>query len=126
MNISKTIMIALLLSWIAGSVHAGDRVEFPKLKPGEKVIKQDAASIERQLDKELRTKFDAASAHSNHLLTAQAAKDAGWGFVADHFTEIDSNHDGYASYGEVETFFDGRSPIAAVRAKAAAKVQVVE
>lgn len=126
MNTSKVTLIAFLLTGVAGSVQAGDRVEFPKLKPGEKVIEHDAASIARQLDNELRAKFDAAATNSNHLLTAQAASDASWGFVADHFAEIDRNSDGYASFDEVETFFDARSPIAAVRAKAAAKVQVVE
>ncbi len=36
------------------------------------------------------------------------------------------NHDGYASFVEVQAFFDARSPLPAARARAAAKVQVVE
>ncbi|RCW79759.1 hypothetical protein [Phyllobacterium bourgognense] len=123
MTISRTIIIALLLTATAGSVHAGDRIWDPV--PGAKPQKQDAASIQKLLDQELRAKFDAA-AKSNHLLTAQAASDAGLGFVADHFVQIDSNHDGYASFDDVQTFFDGRSPLPAARARVAAKVQVVE
>ncbi len=123
MTMSRTIIIALLLTAMAGSTQAGDRVWDPE--PGAKTQKQDAASIQKQLDQELRAKFDAA-AKSNHLLTAQAASDAGWGFVTDHFAEIDRDHDGYASLSEAQTFFDGRSPLPAARARAAAKVQVVE
>ncbi|WP_271895565.1 hypothetical protein [Candidatus Phyllobacterium onerii] len=123
MTISRTIIIALLFTVTAGSGHAGDRMWHPK--PGAKTQKQDAASIHKLLDKELRAKFEAA-AKSNHLLTAQAANDAGWGFVADQFAQIDVDHDGYASFDEVQTFFDGRSPLPAARARAAAKVQVVE
>ena len=123
MSISRTIIIALLFSAMAGSAVAGDRVWRPE--PGAKSVKQDAASIQSRLDQELRAKFDAA-AKSNHLLTAPAASDAGWGFVADHFTQIDGNHDGYASFGDVQAFFDGRSPLPAARARAAARVQVVE
>ncbi|CAN7167788.1 hypothetical protein LJR231_000237 [Phyllobacterium sp. LjRoot231] len=126
MTLSRIIIIALLSTSMAGgSALAGDRIWRPEPVPGAKAVKQDAASLQNQLDQELRTKFDAA-AKSNHLLTAQAASDAGWGFVAGHFTEIDSNHDGYASLSEVQDFFDARSPLSAVRARAAAKVQVVE
>ncbi len=59
-------------------------------------------------------------------MTLKHANDAGWGFVADHFAEIDRDHDGYASFDEVQAFFDGRSPLPAARARVAAKVQVVE
>ena len=124
MSISRTIFIALLLTWMAGgSAQAGDRVWHPE--PGAKTVKQDATSIQRQLDQELRTKFDAA-AKSNHLLTAQAASDAGWGFIAEHFAQIDKDQDGYLTFDDVETFLDARSPLPAARARAAKKVQVVE
>lgn len=59
-------------------------------------------------------------------MTVQGAGDAGWGVIADHFTEIDRDHDGYASFDEMPTFFDARSPLPAARARAGAKVQVAE
>ncbi|UXN61494.1 hypothetical protein [Phyllobacterium zundukense] len=123
MTMSHTIIFALLFTAMAGSTHAGDRIWNPE--PRGKTEKQDAASIQKQLDQELRAKFDAA-AKSRHLLTAQAAIDAGWGFVADHFAQIDRDHDGYANFDEVQAFFDARSPSPAARARLAAKVQVVE
>ncbi|MBB3235526.1 hypothetical protein [Phyllobacterium endophyticum] len=123
MAISRTIIIALLFTVTAGYGHAGDRVWDPE--PGAKTQKQDAASIQKLLDKELRAKFDAA-AKSNHLLTAKGAKDAGWGVIVDHYDEIDRDSDGYLTFDEVQTFFDARSPLATARARAAAKVQVVE
>lgn len=124
MNISWTLRITLLFIAMAGSAHAGDRMRRPEPVPGARPA--DAASIETTLDGELRAKFNAATRHSNNLLTAQGAINAGWGFLADRFAEVDSNHDGYLPFSEVETFLDARSPISSVRARAAAKVQVVE
>jgi hypothetical protein len=82
-------------------------------------------NMQRLFDADLRDRFDSATG-ANGILTAQAANDAGWGFAADHFTEIDRDHDGYATFSEVQTFFDARSPLPAARVRAAAKVQVVE
>ncbi|WP_288194928.1 EF-hand domain-containing protein [uncultured Phyllobacterium sp.] len=124
MSISRTIFISFLLTSMAGqSAQAGDRVWHPE--PGIKSVKQDATSIQRQLDQELRAKFDAA-AKSNHLLTAQAASAAGWGFIAEHFAQIDKDQDGYLTFDDVQTFFDARSPMPAARTRAAKAVQVVE
>ncbi|MBN9134549.1 hypothetical protein [Phyllobacterium sp.] len=124
MSISRTIFISLLLTSMVGqSAQAGDRVWRPE--PGTKSVKQDATSIQRQLDQELRAKFDAA-ATSNHLLTAQAASDADWGFIAEHFAQIDKDQDGYLTFDDVQTFLDARSPLPAARARAAKKVQVIE
>ncbi|PRD49701.1 EF-hand domain-containing protein [Phyllobacterium myrsinacearum] len=121
---SRIIFISLLLTSLAGgSAQAGDRVWRPE--PGTKSVKQDAISIQRQLDQELRAKFDAV-ASSNHLLTAQAAGNAGWGFIAEHFAQIDKDRDGYITFDDVQTFLDARSPLPAARARAAKKVQVVE
>lgn len=80
--------------------------------------------VQEIIDAKLRIRFDEATAHSNHLLTAKTARAASWGFVADHFAGIDKNHDGYATLSEISTFLDARSP---VKRKAAEKsIQLVE
>lgn len=126
MTLSRMIILALLSTVMAGApAFAGDRIWRPEPTPGAKAKKQDPASIQSQLDQELRAKFDAA-AKSSHLLTAHGANDAGWGFVADRFIEIDRDRDGYLTFDEVQSFLDARSPLPVARARAAGKVQVVE
>ncbi len=69
--------------------------------------------MQSAVDRKLRHKFDAAARSTNNLLSVQGAKDAGWGFLADHFAEIDSRRDGYLTFDEVQTFLDARSPLPA-------------
>jgi hypothetical protein len=124
MNIYKSSTIVLFLcAGMSGVAGAGDRIDKRPLPPGTVVVKPDAASIQATIDTRLRDKFDAAAGKSNHLLTAQQSIDAGWGFLADHFAEIDRNHDGYLNLTEVETFFNARSAIKSMRKQ---PVQVVE
>lgn len=96
----------------------GDGPRFPLSKQGAQ------PPVHETIDAKLRIRFDEATAHSNHLLTAKTAEAASWGFVADHFAGIDKNHDGYATLSEISTFLDARSP---VQRKAAEKsIQLVE
>jgi hypothetical protein len=82
-------------------------------------------NMQRLFDADLRDRFESATGASG-ILTLKHANDAGWGFIGDHFAEIDRNRDGYLTFDEVQTFFDARSPLPAARARVAAKVQVVE
>ncbi|UXN60462.1 hypothetical protein [Phyllobacterium zundukense] len=80
--------------------------------------------VQEIIDAKLQARFDAATARSNHLLTAKTAHAASWGFVADHFAGIDKNKDGYATLSEISAFLDARSP---VKRKAAEKsIRLVE
>lgn len=79
--------------------------------------------VQQVLHQRLKARFDAATVHSNHLLTAKGADDASWGFVADHFAEIDRDHDGYVTFSELSAFMDARSPLKADKKQA---VQIVE
>lgn len=113
---------ALHPGW-ASIVDIADGFFVPPADPDAPPLSQE--SVQSAVDQKLQKKFNEAARGTNSL-TVQGASDAGWGVIADHFTEIDSNHDGYASLSEVQTFFDARSPLPAARARAAAKVQVVE
>ncbi len=123
MDIHKVTALLILCAGMAGVANAGDRLDKRPLPPGAATVKPDAASIQASIDKQLRQKFDAAAGKSNHLLTAQQSVDAGWGFLADHFAEIDRDHDGYLNFTEVENFFNARSPIKMERAQ---PVQIIE
>jgi hypothetical protein len=105
-------------------LKAGEMIGLPPANlPGPAEPKRTPENIRLATIVQLRAKFDAASAGSNHLLTAEAARDAGWGAVYDRFAEIDRNHDGYVNFGEIETDFDAHSPL---KIKRKAAVQVVE
>ena len=80
--------------------------------------------VQETIDAKLRIRFDEATAHSNHLLTAKTAEAASWGFVADHFAGIDKNKDGYATLSEISAFLDARSP--AKRKAVEKSVQLIE
>ena len=119
MKTLKISALAIVIVSISGAAMAGDRMEKPI--PGAKPVQQDAATVQKEIDSELRSTFNAASGGSNQL-TAQQAIDASWGFVADHFKEIDRDHDGHASFSEVQNFFDARSPIVKVKKRTAPQV----
>ncbi|TXR48938.1 hypothetical protein [Phyllobacterium endophyticum] len=99
-------------------VRIGDGPRFPVQKQVAQPPVQDT------IDARLQARFDAATARSNHLLTAKTAEAASWGFVSSHFAEIDRNADGYATLAEISAFLEARSPAKNKRAEKA--VQVVE
>ena len=122
----KTLTIsafAIVIFSVSGAAMAGDRIDKRPRPTGTKHVELNAANVQKTLDSELRATFNAASGGSNQL-TAQQAIDAGWGFLADHFAEVDVNHDGYVNFSEVQSFFDARSPIVKVQRRQT--LQVVE
>jgi hypothetical protein len=56
------------------------------------------------------------------------AKDAGWGFISDHFAQIDKQHHGYVTFDEIQAFMDARSigNPAALRARSKAAVTTIQ
>lgn len=73
-------------------------------------IKLDAKIVQDAVNQQLKKHFDRAAGASGQL-TADAAKAAGWGFIADHFREIDRDNKGYVSYSDVSAFMTARSPL---------------
>jgi len=108
-------------------VSAGERLGFPPPDPPGTVREPlTQQSLQKEVDNDLRQRFEEAAGHSNHLLTAQGAKDAGWGFMADHFAEIDDNRDGYLQFSEISGFMTARSPVVKSKSKAPPSVQTIE
>ena len=66
-------------------------------------------SINAEVNAELAARFAEAAGTSSGLLTQQQAKNASWGYVADHFAAIDRDHDGYITFGDVLDFMHGGS-----------------
>jgi hypothetical protein len=72
----------------------------------------DATTLQNSVDQRLRVLFDRATDPSTHLVTAESARKAGVGIIADQFADIDKNRDGKLAFAEVSGFFDARSPVA--------------
>ncbi|WP_271899346.1 hypothetical protein [Candidatus Phyllobacterium onerii] len=64
-------------------------------------------SINAEVNAELAARFAEAAGSASGLLTASQAKNASWGYVADHFAAIDRDHDGYVKFGDVLDFMQG-------------------
>ena len=74
-------------------------------------------------DNHVEKLFDHASDPERHLVTRRSAEKAGYGFLADHFAEIDRDRDGNLRLGEVRQFLDARSPVAKPTSGA---IQIIE
>lgn len=73
------------------------------------VPKPSPATMEQSVQTELAAQFQQASG-ARRTLTAQQARTAGWGFIADHFSEIDTSRKGYVTLAEISRFMAQRSP----------------
>jgi hypothetical protein len=80
-------------------------------------------SINAEVNAELAARFAEAVGASSGLLTKQQAKNASWGYIADHFAAIDRDHDGYVKLGDVLDFIQSGSAGAPAGPKG---VQIVE
>ncbi|WP_271899344.1 hypothetical protein [Candidatus Phyllobacterium onerii] len=114
-----TIILASSVSFLAISpLSAGERLGFPPPDPpGTVRPAMTAENIQKELEQRLKAQFEAAAGPSGKL-TAQKAKDAGWGFVADHFNEISKSGRSSVSLNDINTFMSVRSPLAPVVPKA--------
>jgi hypothetical protein len=109
-------------------VKTGERLGYPPPDPiGTVHPAMTGEAIRKDIDARLKASFETAAAHSNHQLTAQGAKGAGLGFIADHFAKIDKDRNGYATFDEVSAFMSAWSPWKKSTAKAGrGPIQIIE
>ncbi|SFI67317.1 hypothetical protein SAMN04515648_1104 [Phyllobacterium sp. CL33Tsu] len=121
--ISTSLLAALML---ASPAQAYDDLRKPPADPsGTARAPLTESGIQHELDQRLMQRFKAA-AGSSPRLTRQQAKDANWGFIADHFAEIDTAGAGYVSFDQIQTFMDARSIGATAKARVKARESTVE
>ncbi|UGY08970.1 hypothetical protein [Phyllobacterium pellucidum] len=106
-------MLAIVASILFLSpASAGEKLGFPPPDPpGTVRTPMTPQNIQKELDQRLKRQFEAAAGPSGRL-TAQQAKDAGWGFIADHFDEISRGNGDTVGLNEIQSFMDARSPVA--------------
>jgi hypothetical protein len=102
-----TLACALLFAF---KVNAAEELGAPPPEPAGTVITPVTGdTIQQELDQRLKDRF-AAAAGSSPYLTAEQAKKAGWGFISDHFGEIDKKRNGTVTIDEIQAFMDARTP----------------
>lgn len=106
------------------NAHAYDDLPLPPPLPKDWVPppKPTEKSVVQQVETQTRERFAAAAGgDANGQLSQAQAKAAGWGFVSDHFIEIDSSGSGYVRLDDVLRFISQRTPQRIMSMKAAAQ-----
>ena len=108
--------LGLVLAALGQSAWGYDDVRKPvkplgalSLQTATPAPKPSPATVAQGVQDELAAQFQRA-AGSRQTLTAQEAKASGWGFVADHFSQIDTSRKGYVTLAEISSFMAARSP----------------
>lgn len=90
-------------------IKVGDMLPKPPPdEPGTSRPELRGQALRNQAIGNLKKRFDAAADPSTHLLSLADAKAAGFGYVADHFKEIDRNGSGYISFADLVLYLKSR------------------
>ena len=111
-RMAPSIIAALISSFGLVAAHAYDDLPRPPPPPAGYVTPPPRTEQSVTQDAELQTarRFAAAAGSANSPLSLQQAKTAGWGFVSDHFKEIDRSGSGYVGLADVLNFMAARTP----------------
>ncbi|WP_133645340.1 EF-hand domain-containing protein [Paraburkholderia flava] len=96
----------------AHMVRVGDMLRPPPSPPTNDTPELRGQALHQHVLDQMQQRFDAAADPSTHLLTQQAAKDHGMGFIADHFQQIDRTGSGYISFDDFRHFLKARHGMA--------------
>ena len=83
----------------------------PPSPPGVESSPLTPENVQDAVEEQIAAHFRAAAGPQNPLLTADQAKAAGWGVIADYFADIDRDGDGYVRLEDVASFMKARSPL---------------
>ena len=93
-------------------IRVGDMLRPPPSPPSNDTPELRGQALHQHVLDQMKQRFDVAADPSTHLLTQQAAKDHGMGFIADHFQQIDRNGSGYISFEDFRNFLRARHGVA--------------
>ncbi|TDR76488.1 EF-hand domain-containing protein [Paludibacterium purpuratum] len=122
----STLIVSLLIALLAGTAQAqtanatsaphsraglaqlGDPYVPPRVKAAARAMAvaptTSGASLQAQALGKLQQKFNQADLDHTGRITKTQAKQTGFGFVANHFEQIDAQHRGSVSFDELKTF----------------------
>ncbi|KVE34079.1 hypothetical protein WS68_10815 [Burkholderia sp. TSV86] len=90
-------------------VKVGDRLRMPPPDPvGTAIPQAQGQALRDQVLENMKQRFDVAADPSTHLLSLSGAKRSGWGYIADHFSEIDRSGSGYVSFEDLKRYLKAR------------------
>lgn len=111
--LTSIIPLLAVLVLAAGAATAQDKpcqdpcVPEAKRQP-ERSAAPVGAALQAQALLKLKQRFDDADSDRNGKLTAMEAQQGGFGFVARHFEQIDSQGAGAVSFDDVRRYLDAR------------------
>jgi hypothetical protein len=120
------LVVAMTASLLAGATSAHAT---PRLDPGKPPASaQQAAQVETRTrpasvgatldsdaERHLRASFEAADSAHRGTLSREEAQAGGFGWIANHFDAIDTNHVGRVSFDDVKRYLHPRGPGAAAK-----------
>jgi hypothetical protein len=109
--IARAALLLPLLLLASQVGHAGEKFGRPPVESAlDNPPLTESAAGDAILVK-LQKQFDAAADPSTHLLTKDGALKIGWGWAADHFSEMDTQHKGVIRFEEVSRYVRHRTTI---------------
>ncbi|MGS0896788.1 hypothetical protein ACVBGC_30275 [Burkholderia stagnalis] len=94
-------------------IRVGEHMFAPPPDPvGTTVPQPTGNQLRSQVQADLKRRFDTLANPSTHMLTAAQARAGGWGYVADHFSEIDQSKTGAIGYPDLVRFFRAKKGVA--------------
>jgi len=108
--------LALCMAMPCGAAAADAAAQVPMRDPWVPPAARQAASaasthgaaLNSQVERKLRSSFDAADADHDGSLTLAEARAGGFGMVAEHFERIDTRRSGRVSFEDVKRYLRGR------------------
>jgi hypothetical protein len=61
-------------------------------------------ALRQQVERKLQRQFEAADTQGTGSITAEQARRAGWGYLVNHFEQIDTAHSGRVSFDQVKRY----------------------
>lgn len=91
-------------------VEVGEHMYAPPADPpGTATPQPTGRTLQAQVVADLRKRFDAAADPSTHLLSLAQAKGARWGYIVDHFQQIDRSGNGRISFADLLAYLKSKN-----------------
>lgn len=116
---NKRSVLAFLVAFAACAAEAAGTLETPLLDPWvppalreKRAVEAPAegAALRAEVERKLRAAFEAAAKPYGGTLAREQARDAGFGFIANHFEAIDRRGAGRVAFEDYRRFLRERSP----------------
>lgn len=115
----QTLFAGVVFSLGVGVAYAYDDMPVPPAFPPGWAPPPKATEqlVSQEVGQQITKRFVAAAGSADSPLSQQQAKNAGWGFVAEHFSEMDRSGSGTVYLSDVLGFMSQRTPQNVMRMK---------